>query len=452
MTIHTPLNFHLSPMERLQLGKDLRKRFGVDALESFQVNRTPQETLDLQQAQNAGRLSEYLPIRYGRMLENPFALYRASAAIMAHDLAHLSNSGVTVQLCGDAHLGNFGLYASPERQLMFDLNDFDETLPGPFEWDLYRLAASCVVAAKHLGFHDSVAQSITRAALQSYQEHIQDFAGQKHLEVWYHHVDADRVLDVLDHARDHMQKSVKKANKAPQQALEKMAVLQEGQWKFKADPPKLQPVQEGELRVSLEHLFNDYLDSLPVDRHFLLGKYHFVDAAYRLTGVSSAGRQVYVALMQGQDARDTLILQLKQAFPSTLESALGKSVHAHHGERVVAGQKLMQATSDIFLGWTTFRNRHYYVRQLRDRKGSIEIEDLSDKDLKEYSELCAYVLARAHARSGDATLISGFMGEDDAFANAVTQFALKYAQVNQRDFDTLLEAEKWGKIQVQRGI
>ncbi|GEM46076.1 DUF2252 domain-containing protein [Deinococcus cellulosilyticus] len=453
MKAHIQLDFQASPEERLRKGQELRGNFDLQALRDFRPDRHNKTALALFQDSDSTRLKKYIPIRYGRMLESAFATFRGGAAVMARDLAHLPRSGVQVQLCGDTHLGNFGLYASPERHMMFDLNDFDETLPGPFEFDLYRLTASCAVAALHLGFAESTARNIVQAALQSYREHTADFAKMGHLEVWYHHIGTTRVMDMLDEARDHMRKSVRKAeDKTSQTAVEKMALWTASGWKFKPDPPKIEPVDNRTLHLSLQHFFSTYLESLPDDRHFLLSKYTFVDAAFRLTGVGSAGRQAYLALMQGQDRKDTLLLQLKQAFPSVLEEALGQSAYSHHGQRVVAGQKLMQANSDIFLGWSTFRNRNFYVRQLRDRKGSIDINDLSAQDLKEYSELCAYVLARAHARSGDAALISGFLMEETAFDEALANFALRYAELNQADHDQLLKAAHAGEIPVEWGI
>ncbi|GGJ32903.1 DUF2252 domain-containing protein [Deinococcus roseus] len=452
----TTLQFQAPRQERFDQGKQLRDQFDVRPLGRFAPAEKKRDVLHLHQLSDQTRLKRFVPIRYGRMLESPFATFRGGANVMAFDLAVLPTSGVRVQLCGDAHLGNFGLYASPERQMMFDLNDFDETLAGPFEWDLYRLLASCAVAALHLGFAESTAQTMVQSSLRTYRERMQEFAGQGHLEVWYHHISTTKVLEVLDHARDHLRKSVRKAEeKTSQSAVEKMAELKAGKWTFISDPPKLEPVDDRELKGSIERFFREYLDSLPSDRQFLLGKYTFEDAALRLTGVGSAGRQVYVALMQGQDSQDTLLLQLKQAFPSALEMALGGSPYDHHGQRVVTGQKLMQATTDIFLGWSTFKNRHFYVRQLRDRKGSINIEDLSAEDLREYCELCAYVLARAHARSGDAALLAGFLADQqafDAFEDALARFALHYAELNQQDFEALLKAEKAGEIEVVRGI
>lgn len=453
MNSHLTLDFQLTVEERIRRGQELRAAFDLTPITQFSCVRRTSDIVQLARATDHTRLKKYIPIRYGRILENAFATFRGGADVMAHDLAHLPRSGVHVQLCGDAHLGNFGLYASPERQLMFDLNDFDETLPGPFEWDLYRLTASCAVAALQLGFAESTARKIVQASLKSYRDHINDLSMQGHQQVWYHHVGASQVMDRLNVARDHMRKSVKKAgDKTSQTAVEKMADWTGGRWKFRADPPKVEPIDDRTLRSNIEHFFQTYLDSLPDDRHFLLAKYSFVDAAFRLTGVGSAGRQAYVALMQGQDRNDTLMLQLKQAFCSVLEEPLGKSRYTHHGRRVVAGQRLMQATSDIFLGWSTFKNRHFYVRQLRDRKGSIDILDLSAEDLKEYSELCAYVLARAHARGGDAALISGFLQEEEDFDEALTIFAVRYAELNRSDHDRLLKAARAGEIPVEWGI
>lgn len=435
-----------------QQGQLWGKAFDLQRLQDCVLSPERPDPLDLHSRPNEGRLPEYIAVRYGRMLENEFTFFRGSAAAMAFDLGHLPRSQVTVQLCGDVHLLNFGVFASPERQLMFDLNDFDETLSGPFEWDLLRLATSALIAARVDGMSEAQGLQVARHTARAYREQLELFAGMSHQEVWYHHVDSEKALEVVHHVETRLKETFKAARKrTARKAVDKMAVLENGVWQFKNDPPELVLLPE-QLQEDLQASFADYLQSLQSERQTLLKKYTLVDAAFKLTGIGSAGRRVYLLLLQGNSSEDVVILQFKQAMASSLEASLGADSHVHHGERIVAGQRLMQANSDLFLGWATLQGHDYYVRQLRDMKGTVDLEGFDLQDLTEYSGLCAYVLARAHARSADASLIAGFLEGAVGFDEGVARFAQQYAAVNQQDMQALLKAEAEGKLKVERGV
>jgi uncharacterized protein (DUF2252 family) len=401
---------------------------------------------------------ELVPIRYGRMSLSPFTFLRGSAGVMASDLAQTSVSGITVQLCGDAHLSNFGFFATPERNLVFDVNDFDETLPGPWEWDLKRLAASIVVAGRQNGYTAQENRQAVVGCVEEYRRLMQHMASMGALEVWYQHLDIGQILELAKRrGREELQKQVAKARQQRTNlgTFPKLAEQAEGTYRIKDEPPLIVHIEDkGDVKKTQEHLaerikgaFDAYVQTLPDDRKLLLGKYHFVDMARKVVGVGSVGTRAWVMLfLSGSEGDDPLFLQAKEAEASVLEPSLGNSPYTNHGERVVQGQRLMQHASDIFLGWT-HGEVDLYVRQLRDMKLSEEIALLTKQQFGRYARLCALALARAHARSGDPAQISGYLGNSDAFAQALASFAESYANQTERDHAALLAAIKEGRIQ-----
>jgi uncharacterized protein (DUF2252 family) len=413
------------------------------------------DPVDLLEAQAKGRLEELMPIRYARMMASPFAFMRGSAVVMANDLAGTPNSGIQAQLCGDAHLLNFGAYASPERALLFDLNDFDETLPGPWEWDLKRLAASLVVAGRDNGFDAADCRNAARAVTASYRQRMTEFSEMGELEVWYTRIGEEEVKGLLTEARAG-KKTTKKLSKNVQkargrdslQALSKLTRVVDGRRIINDDPPLLVRIPEGdELRTQVYAILESYKRTLQEDRRRLLERYRFVDAARKVVGVGSVGTRAYVVLLEGRDRDDPLFLQVKEAGASVLERYVESNTYEHHGHRVVAGQRLMQAASDIFLGW--FRGtegRDFYWRQLKDMKGSAKVEDMSPDELVLYAGICGWALARAHARSGDRVQIAAYLGKSDRFDRSVADFAVAYADQNEQDHAALCAAVESGRI------
>jgi len=384
------------------------------------------------------------------MTPSPFAFMRGAAIVMAHDLAGAPHTGIQAQLCGDCHLLNFGAYASPERTLLFDVNDFDETLPGPWEWDVKRLAASMVVAGRENGFGDSDCRRAARGAAASYRQRIAEFSQMGELEVWYSHVSADEVFGLIANSRT-MKKVTKALRKSRGrdhlQALSKLTRVVDGRRMIDDDPPLLVRVIEEELREQIHEILQMYSRTLQEDRRHLLDQYRFVDVARKVVGVGSVGTRDYVVLFEGRDAQDPLFLQVKEAEASVLEAHLPKSAYKNQGHRVVAGQRLMQAASDIFLGWLRGKaGRDYYWRQLRDMKGSAKIEGMSPEELVLYAGLCGWALARAHARSGDRVQISAYMGKSERFDGAIVDFAEAYADQTERDHAALCAAVESGKV------
>ena len=418
------------------------------------------DPIDLLEAQAMDRVPELLPIRYARMMASPFTFMRGSAIVMANDLAGTPKSGIQAQLCGDAHLLNFGMYASPERALLFDLNDFDETLPGPWEWDVKRLAASFVVAGRDNGFDAAECRKAAQASVASYRQRMAEFSGMGELEVWYSRVGEEEAFGLLSGARTN-KKITKKFNKAVRkargrnslQALSKLTRLVDGRQMISDDPPLLVRMPEGdELRVQIHDILEGYKTTLQDDRRRLLERYRFVDAARKVVGVGSVGTRAYVVLLEGCGEDDPLFLQVKEAGPSVLEAHVPPGAYEHQGQRVVAGQRLMQAASDIFLGW--FRGpegRDFYWRQLRDMKGSAEVERMSAEGLTLYAGLCGWALARAHARSGDRVQISAYLGKSERFDAAIAAFAEAYADQTERDHVALLAAVKSGRVAADAG-
>jgi uncharacterized protein (DUF2252 family) len=417
------------------------------------------------------RVPELVPIRYGRMLVSPFTFYRGAAKIMASDLAATPRSGLTVQCCGDAHLSNFGVFASPERRLMFDLNDFDETLPGPWEWDVKRLAASMLIAARDNEFTNKNQDQIVLDTVEEYRTAMARFAGMKNLDVWYAHLDIENVLAELGSQLKagsvrRTEKALAKARtKDSMSAFSKLARVVDGEARIVADPPLIVPIDDivhgrerDEMFDWLHELLRSYRSTLEYDRGVLLEQFRLADFARKVVGVGSVGTRAWIALLLGRDSEDPLFLQMKEAEDSVLEEFLGPSEFENHGERVVAGQRLMQASSDIFLGWLHVesgidgRQRDFYGRQLKDWKGSAEIEQMIPAGMAAYGRLCGWTLARAHARSGDRIAIAAYLGKGARFDRAIVEFSHAYAEQNESDYKAFATAVKAGRITAETGL
>jgi len=413
-----------------------------------------------------------VPIRYGRMLASPFAFYRGGALIMAADLARTPNSGLRVQLCGDAHLSNFGVFGSPERTLVFDINDFDETAPGPWEWDVKRLAASFAIAGRENGFSEKERRAVVLDTVRAYREAMTAFAVVRNLELWYSHLPVEQAFAEFTAGVD--PKRLKKAEadiaksrtKDSMHAFEKLTHLVDGQPRIISDPPLIVPIDEltpaeAEREATMDELralIRGYRRTLETDRRHLLEQFRFVDMARKVVGVGSVGTRAWIALLLGIDDQDPLFLQIKEAQPSVLERFVGKSEYSNCGQRVVAGQRVMQATSDIFLGWQHVssgldgQERDFYIRQLKDWKGSFPFEAAVPPGAAAYGKACGWTLARAHARSGDRVAIASYLGKSDVFDQAVAAFAETYADQNERDYDALRAAAEEGRVMARTGL
>jgi uncharacterized protein (DUF2252 family) len=462
---------HLTLEERRQAGKEARERVPRSSVEGWEPSPDRPDPVDLIEQQNATREPDLVPVRHGRMMVSPFTFYRGGAKIMAADLRHIPRAGLNVQLCGDAHLSNFGVFASPERALLFDLNDFDETLPGPFEYDVARLAASFVIAARNNGFSRSDARSVTTEVIRAYRTSMRTFADMRTLDVWYSRLDADEVVAKAASGSKRPSKAVDRSRKMLQkartkdslQALSKLTEVVDGQHQIVADPPIVVPARDLMATYSispdvigdvLRTLLRDYRASLSNDRRHLLERFELVDVARKVVGVGSVGTRAWIGLLRGRDGDDPLFLQVKEASRSVLEDHLPKSRYRQPGERVVAGQRLMQAASDIFLGWTKGyeQDRFYYWRQLRDMKGSIDVESMAPAGMAFYADVCGWTLARAHARSGDPVAIASYLGGGDRFDRAMTDFAERYADQNERDYEAFCEAIRSGRLEAIEGV
>ena len=416
------------------------------------------------EAQNATRVPELVPIRHGRMIVSPFTFYRGGAGIMAWDLAQAPTTGLRVQCCGDAHLSNFGVFAAPDRRLVFDLNDFDETLPAPFEWDLKRLVASVVVAARDNGHRPKEQRAAARAAAAGYRKVMATAATMRFMDVWYTRVDVDELFAELGRTEDKAtrkaaQKNLAKARRRTSLgSLAKFAEPVDGVYRIKDVPPVIVHPPE-ELRAQFDEIVQqgliDYASSLAADRRLVLGHYHLVDYARKVVGVGSVGTEAFMVLLMGTRDDDPLFLQIKEASTSVLEPFAGASEYEHPGERVVQGQRLMQSASDAFLGWISGSGEHrraFYVRQLRDMKGSAAIEGMPPERLALYARICGATLARSHARTGDAAQISAYLGDDDTADRALERFAVAYADQNDADYAAFVQAANDGRIAVERGV
>jgi uncharacterized protein (DUF2252 family) len=422
--------------------------------------------------QEAARVPELVPIRHGRMMVSPFTYFRGAALPMARDLATTPVSGLSVQACGDAHLSNFGIFGSAERRLVFDVNDFDETLPGPWEWDVKRLAASMEVAARDNGFAGKDRREIVMATVAGYRRAMRAFAGMSNLDVWYANADMDRLRSQLQsrlkaRQRKTVDKGLAKARtRDSMQEVAKLTRIEDGRPRIVADPPVLTPIadllpesgQAAGLAAELAALLAKYRRTLDSDRRSLLDQYELIDVARKVVGVGSVGTRCWIVLMLGRDQSDPLFLQVKEAEKSVLATFAGASRYTNQGQRVVAGQRLMQAASDIFLGWQRTeagldgRPRDFYVRQLRDWKFSIDIGTMVPSGMLMYGELCGWTLARAHARSGDRIAIAAYLGGSDVFDQAITEFARSYADQNERDYRSLLDAVSSGRLAAERDV
>ncbi|MFG1666490.1 DUF2252 domain-containing protein [Streptomyces sp. Y7] len=443
-----------TPADRFLRGKAARKRAPRSAHAAWIPSLDRADPVAVLERQGRDRLPELLPIRYGRMAASPFAFLRGAAAVMAGDLAAAPHTGLTVQLCGDAHLLNFSLYASPERALLFDLNNFDETYPGPFEWDVKRLATSVAVAARENGHPDPKAARAAREAAAGYRAAMRRLARRGELDVWYTRIEAEQLLPLLRSTRRHHggDASLGRARRRTSlRAFGKLTETVDGRRRLIHDPPLLERAGTSDM-AALRKTFSDYRSTLSEERRLLLDRYRFADAARKVVGVGSVGLRCFIVLLAGRDAGDPLFLQIKEARQSVLEEHLPSGPYVHPGHRVVAGQRLLQATGDIFLGWMSGpQGRAFYWRQLRETKGSADVSSMGPDDLCRYARLCGTALARAHARSGDRIAIAGYLGGADTFDRAVADFALAYADQTTNDHTALSAAVEAGVVRAVPG-
>jgi len=450
---------YLTADERAAKGRDLRDTVPRPSQAGWSPPADRRDPIELLNESNAGRMLDLIPIRFGRMSASPFAFYRGAAAVMAADLAQTPTSGILVQACGDAHLMNFGGFATPERNVIFDINDLDETLPAPFEWDLKRLAASVVIAAEHLALPKSDAARVVTDLVREYRERMLNYGWMRALDVWYDRIDLQKYEDrtgdpaVVAAARKRLMEriEVERRKSVPDHLYPKL-VSEEGQRpRIKDEPPLIFHPTEDEapgLASGYAESIASYRESLAEHTRVLFDRFHFFDLAIKVVGVGSVGTMCGVGLFLAAD-NDPLFLQVKEARASVLEPYAGKSRHPNHGQRVIAGQRLMQAASDVFLGWTRGKNgRDFYIRQLRDMKLSAVIEDWDTGMLRQYGRMCAHALARAHARSGDAAMIAGYMGTGQTFDDAICEFATEYCSQNRSDYRAFIAAIREGRIKV----
>jgi uncharacterized protein (DUF2252 family) len=462
---------HLSVSERTALGKEARTRAPRSSHAAFKPAADRPDPIDLLEEQARTRIPELVPIRYGRMLESAFAFYRGGARLMAQDLSTTPSSGLQVQCCGDAHLSNFGVFASPERRLVFDINDFDETLPGPWEWDVKRLAASLLIACRDVAFSARDCDRTVLDGVAQYREAMRAFAGMKNLDVWYARLDIDDFMaryagQFENRARARTEKGLAKARtRDSMSAFAKLTERVDGRVRIVDQSPLIVPLrelvgadEEDAVFDELHDLLRQYRRTLQTDRRVLLEEYTLTDFARKVVGVGSVGTRAWIVLLFGRDLSDPLFLQMKEAQASVLEEFLAKSEFSNHGERVVTGQHLMQAVSDIFLGWVHVKEgydgqpRDFYGRQLRDWKGSVEIRRQTPRTMSAYARLCGWTLARAHARSGDRIAIAAYLGTGATFDKAIVEFSHAYAEQNERDYRRLQQAVKEGRITAETGV
>ncbi len=460
-----------STADRVARGKAARKETPRESQARFEPRPDRADPIELLEGQAEARVPELVPIRYGRMSVSPFAFYRGAAIVMAHDLDVTPRSGLMVQCCGDAHLSNFGVFASPERKLVFDVNDFDETLPGPWEWDVKRLAASMVIAGRDNGLSEKQQAPVVLETVKQYRTAMRQFADMPQLEVWYAHMDIENAIST--HAEEAKAKVVRRAKKElarartrdSMSAFSKLTTIVDGEVRIVDQSPLIVPIAKidtgdatDDLFADLRRLLGAYRKSLEFDRRVLLEEFQFRDMARKVVGVGSVGTRCWIVLFMGRETRDPLFLQVKEAEASVLEPYLRRSEFANHGERVVTGQRLMQAASDIFLGWLRVpagadgKPHDYYLRQLKDWKGSAEIDQMNDQALTNYGRLCGWALARAHARSGDRIAIAAYLGPGNAFDRAMLEFSNAYAEQNELDYSRFRAAVKSGRLVAQMGL
>jgi uncharacterized protein (DUF2252 family) len=456
--------------ERARLGKAAREQASRSAHAAWDPPPDRRSPIEVLAEQDLTRVPDLVPVRYGRMLDSPFTFYRGAAAIMAADLAETPSTGLRVQLCGDAHLSNFGAFAAPDRRLVFDINDFDETLPGPFEWDVKRLVASFVVGGRDRGFNKRQRRGVALAATNEYRRAMRRFAAMRDIDIWYSRLDVDRIFQrwrsyVTKADRKRFNKNVAKARqKDSLRALARLTERRNGDLRIASRPPVLQPIEDfaegqdsAEISARLKGLLAQYRGTLDQQSRRLAERYRYAHAGRKVVGVGSVGTRAWIVLLVGRDEHDPLFLQVKEAGASVLEPYAGPSRFRHHGRRVVAGQQLIQAAGDVLLGWLTAEGldgepRDFYVRQLWDGKGSAEVELMSLDALTVYAHLCGWTLARAHARSGDSIAIAAYLGKGDTFDTAIAEFAESYADQNEADYQTLIDARKSGRIEALTGV
>ena len=460
----------LTASESEATGKDARRRAPRSIQARWEPGSDRPDPVEILEEQDRTRVPELISIRHGRMLVSPFTFYRGAAGIMAADLGVTPRSGLDVQLCGDAHLSNFGVFAAPDRRLIFDINDFDETFPGPFEWDVKRLAGSFAVAGRDRGFKKSERREVVAKVASAYREEMRRLAAERSVDVWYERVD----LEVLEQYRSQVKKKVAKGfdkarakaeSKNSLRAQAKLTREEDGELRIISDPPLIVPIEElvpkgrlKEVKAALEALVDQYRDTLSPDIRNLADRYRYVHVAHKVVGVGSVGTRCWIVLMLGSASNDPLFLQVKEAGPSVLAPFASGGRYKHQGRRVVEGQRLMQAASDIFLGWLTAeqgidgRRRDFYVRQLWDGKGSAQIETMTPSTMGLYAPLCGGTLARAHARSGDRIAIASYLGGGDKFDQAMADFAESYADQNERDYEAFSAAADSGQVEVTRDI
>jgi uncharacterized protein (DUF2252 family) len=468
--------------DRKARGKSSREKTTLSSHTGWEPAADRPDPVSLLEEQDASREQDLVPVRHGRMMVSPFTFYRGAAKIMAADLRTTPRAGLNVQLCGDAHLSNFGMFGSPERTLLFDVNDFDETLPGPFEYDVKRMSASFTIAGRNNGFSEADTRVVTLASVRGYRESMAGFAKMGTMDIWYARLSEQELLAAIrnlsrtaDGKSKKEAKEAKKGEKKAQaivdkartrdslQALSKLAELVDGRYRIVSQPPIVIPLRDlpataemspDQVQHLIEEQFRAYRSTLQNDRRHLLERFQIMDVARKVVGVGSVGTRAYIALLQGRDQQDPLFLQVKEATPSVLEDHLPKSRFKQPGERVVQGQRLMQAASDIYLGWTrgAADDRHFYWRQLRDMKASVVVESMAPADLEFYAGACGWTLARAHARSGDPIGITAYLGKSDDFDRSLADFSERYADQNDRDFEAFVKAVRSGRLEAIEGI
>jgi uncharacterized protein (DUF2252 family) len=467
VTDEAPIVVHPSVEEQREVGKAARKAVPRSSHGEWSPAKDRRDPVALLTEQDEKREQDLVPVRHARMAVSPFTFYRGAARIMAADLASTPVSGITTQICGDAHLSNFGVFASPERRLLFDVNDFDETLPGPWEWDVKRMAASFTIAGRNNGFAPADIAAITERSVAEYRDAMASFAAMGVLETWYASLDVDALASLVKSlnagkkATKRVDRQLEKArSRTSHQVLSKLGERSDdGHWRIRSVPPVVVPLAEliesahldpEAVREGVTRMLRDYRASLPDDRRLLVERFEIRDIARKVVGVGSVGTRAFIVLCRGRDDDDPLFLQVKQASTSVLEEFLPPSVYDNHGERVVQGQRLMQAASDIFLGWTTGAldlNFNYYWRQLKDMKGSAEIETMTPQGLTAYARMCGWTLARAHAKSGSPTAISAYLGTGGSFDKAIVAFSEAYADRNQADYEAFTSAIAEGRLE-----